>query len=637
MIRIFKAEHEIEVVKETLTLKRDNRFMDNDFKIQSNSYPFMIIENEATRLALGSKESVSVNRSTYHEVQVITPEGNFVGELQILTYTKNFRKCNLRFFSPLYKIKDEKINTFLPDRITTHPYLFPTYGYEEKRTVEIEPEFSNTWGVYGGEISVTGFPETLFNLPTIFWKEKYGTELNEDDDWYNYSGVINKYNFEDGNRYSDYNAYIINEGINFYNVTVNAPKIYLLSPLKKSVEKVGYKLSGSFVESDFIQKILVDSKNDNLTEIEINNFITDIEYTGIYNETSNNVRFSNELVITDVVKSGKKYRIDIKAKKILNVNILSYVSISSPLRERIVNFFEDIQSTDFETVSVEFEGVESETNENILTIHFEKFAFFNNANDPLEVEEFKIYEIAKNKGFSTHPIINLQRYCPEWSFVDYLNECKKLFNLKVTTNDHEKTLNIDFFENRFSDYTGIKLESILIDDFDSVEFDSILLKYDNVHDEVVFVSKSEIKTGQLLQREHTKEVSSKFKYLPVEISGGLKMSEFIEDKGGVGLMIYNHTIFFYTLPLANYNYNGVKYDLTLKNIFENFHRKSFTNYLSGGVFPAKGVFDQRTIKMIAKDDFVFIDNKRYYVNSMQYKELSNGLYATDLELLLMLY
>src|SRR5690606_12814684 len=98
MIRIFKGEYEIEVVKETLTLKRENRFMDNDFKIQSNSYPFMIIESDATRLALGSKESISVNRNVYHEVQVITPEGNFIGELQVLTYTKNFRKCNLRFF-----------------------------------------------------------------------------------------------------------------------------------------------------------------------------------------------------------------------------------------------------------------------------------------------------------------------------------------------------------------------------------------------------------------------------------------------------------------------------------------------------------------------------------------------------------
>lgn len=634
MIRIFKGEHEIEVVKNTLTLKRENRFMDNDFKIQSNSYPFMIVENEATRLALTSNISTSKTREQFHEVQVITPEGNFVGELQILSYNKNFRKCNLVFYSPLYKIKDEKINSFLPSRINTHPNLNPPFDYEERRETEIPIEYSNTWAIYGANVSSKGYPQTLFNLPTIYWPLKYGEDLDETHDWFHYKGIINDYIYQNGVRYMSYNSYTLINGINFTNVTVNAPKVYLLAPLKQAVESVGYKLKGAFVESEFIKRILLDSKNDNLTTIDKNSFLMHIPYTATWVQHGFSL-FRKTILIPQVVKPGRKYRVEIKLKKILSNHVIGAIAVFSELTSQEVSLFGNFDGEDYQTFSAEITGVPSAQNINTLNITFLKTSA-NNA-EPFIVSEFKLYEISNNKGFSTHPIIDLQRYCPDWSFIDYVNELKKLFNLKVTTNDHEKTLHLDFFEKKFSDYTGVSLESILIEDYDAVEFDSLLLKYDNVHDDVVFVDKSNTLVGQFDKKTHTKEITSKFKYLPVEAGKGLKMSHFTNDKGGVGLMIYDHSIFFYTLPLEKFTENSVSYDLTLENVFKNFHRKSFTNYLSGGIFPAKGVFDKRTIKQIASEDFVFIDHKRYYVNSMQYKELSNGLYATEFELLLMLY
>nr|WP_297306450.1 hypothetical protein [uncultured Flavobacterium sp.] len=634
MIRIFKGEHEIEVVKDTLTLKRENRFMDNDFKIQSNSYPFMIIENEATRLALSSNISTSKKREQFHEVQVITPEGNFVGELQILSYTKNFRKCNLVFYSPLYRIKDEKINTFLPDRINTHPNLNPPFDYEENRETEIPIEYSNTWAIYGANISTKGYPQTLFNLPTIYWPLKYGEDLDETHDWFHYKGVINDYVYENGMRYMSYNSYTLINGINFTNVTVNAPKVYLLAPLKQAVESVGYKLAGAFANSNFIKKILLDSKNDNLTAIDKNEVIFNIPYTSTWVNFGFGA-YRKTILVPQLIRPGRKYRVEIRVKKILNQVVLAGVSTSSELTTQEVSLFGDFSGDEYQTFSVEITGVPSAQNVNMLNVTFVKMA--NNNAEPLSVSEFKVYEISNNKGYSTHPIINLQRFCPDWSFVDYINELKKLFNLKVTTNDHEKTLNLEFFETKFSDHSGVELESILVEDYDAVEFDSLLLKYDNVHDDVILVDKNAVQIGQFTAKTHTKEISTKFKYLPVKLGEGLTMSDFTNDKGGVGLMIYDHQIGFYTLPLPNVTLNGISYDLTLQNIFTNFHRKSFTNYLSGGVFPAKGIFDQRTIKQIAAEDFVFIDNKRYYVNSMQYKELSNGLYATEFELLLMLY
>lgn len=634
MIRIFKGEHEIEVVRDTLTLKRDNKFMDNDFRVQSNSYPFMIVESEATRLALGSRDALSVQRTTFHDVQVITPEGNFVGELQILNYTKNFRKCNLRFHSPIYLIKDEKINSFLPERINTHTFIEPAFDYEEKRETEIPIEFSNTWSTYGALISGKGYPETLFNLPTISWPLKYGEDLEEDDDWFFYKGLINGFIYDGGVKYASYNAYILNNGVDFYNVTCNAPKVYLLAPLDEAVKTVGYRLQGGFVENKFIKRILLDSKNDNLTTIDKNKFVTDINYAAPWLPFGPS-SYKKTISVYNAIKPGRKYLIEIRFKKVLNHQIVSAIGVSSEQTSQEYNFLSDLQGDDFQTFSVEVTGVPSAQLTNTLTFVFLKLG--NNNAEPLVVSDFKIVEVGEGKGYSTHPIINLQRFCPEWSFVDYLNELKKLFNLKITTNDHEKILNIDFFDERFTDYRGVKLESIFVEEFETVEFDSLLLKYDNVHDDAIFVNRNAVLIGQETTKEHTKEIACKFKFLPVVPNGGMIYSDFINDKGGVGLMIYDHTVYNRTTPLENYTYNGILYDLSLANIYNNFHRKSFSNYLSGGVFPAKAVLDERTIKLIANEDFVFIDNKRYYVNSMQYKELSNGLYATDFELLLMLY
>lgn len=629
MIRIFKDGYEIDVVKETLTITRDNKFLDNDFKIQANSFPFMIIENESTRKALGSNIISSANRNIYYQVVVITPEGTFEGELQILSYLKNYRKCNLRFYSPIYNLRDKNISEFLPERISTvSGPIQPLYNYEEKRSTLIEEDFQFSWMQYGANVLTMGFPNTLFNLPLIQYPDQFGTDLAEDDVWIQYSGNINDVVYDEGVRYMQLNQAVFSGGLKFIQPTVNAPKVYLLTPLKLALESIGYQMDGSFINNSFVRRLLFDSENNNLTEIKLEEYVTDIDY---YSQPYQPALSAQIKTIPVTLTTNRTYRMEIVAKKVRNVTVTALVEgyhDSEIILGKSVtdNFIYD----EVQTYTVEF--VIPPVGVNTIDVNLLFFDMSLGSADALDVSSIKVYEVSQQSGFVSHPIINLQRFVPDWSFIDYINELKKLFNLKITPNEYEKKLYIDFFNTKFEEKGGVLIDSLFIEEPEALEFDSVLLSYDNDEDKNMYVSKNQTLFGTNKPTLHTKEIQTKFKYLPTT-NLGLTLTKEIEDKGGVGLLLYDHTDIFSSRPLASYNNRS----LSLDNIFQTDYRLSFSNYLQTGIFTAKGYLSNKQIKDIAAEDFVIIDNKRYYVNTMSYKETPNGLYETKLELLLMIY
>lgn len=631
MIKIFKDGIEIEVYKETLTINRDNKFLDNDFKIQANSYPFMIVENESTRKALGSRLPTSTFRDTFHKVQVLTPEGTFEGELQILGYLKNARKCNLRFYSPIYNLRDKKISEFLPERVntvlgTSNP---PTYNYEEKRTTLIPTAHIEKWKTYAANQLKKGFPEVLFNFPDFSFPHKFGDDLQEDDDWFKFRGGINRVYYDAGVRYMTVNSYYTFGGeLHYDNHTVNSPQVYLLAPLKRAVESLGYTVKGNFYESNFIKRLLFYSEKNNLCEIELNSLVMNIPYVaGGWQIMGVGISLKQILFQVPV---GRRYKVEMEVKNLSTIPVKAQLNVAGVGGNVEVQIFENPPLNEIETYSAEFVPPYTGTSVANVAITFIKQSWI--TAETIQFNSIKISEVAEKKGYLTHPIINLQRYVPEWSFIDYINELKKLFNLQITPNDHDKTISFDFFNDKFVQKTGVKIDSVYIDEFETHEFDSLMLKYDNDDDNNVFVTKSSITVAKNKLQEHTKEVASKFKFMPVT-SNGLILTEEIEDKGGVGLVIYNHSNATTSAPAQNYQ----GYDLTLKNIYEKNYQLSFRNYLSSGVFPADAFLSNKQIKDIATEDFIFIDNKRYYVNTMSYKETPNGSYQTKFELLLMMY
>src|SRR5690606_40844786 len=92
--------------------------------------------------------------------------------------------------------------------------------------------------------------------------------------------------------------------------------------------------------------------------------------------------------------------------------------------------------------------------------------------------------------------------------IDYINEMKKLFNLKITTNDHDKTISLDYFNSKFEEKGGVLIDSLFIEEPEALEFDSVLLSYDNDEDKNMYVSKNQTLFGTNKPTLHTKEIRS---------------------------------------------------------------------------------------------------------------------------------
>src|SRR5690606_4567024 len=214
---------------------------------------------------------------------------------------------------------------------------------------------------------------------------------------------------------------------------------------------------------------------------------------------------------------GKRYEIEMQLKKIHNVPISAKIGTNGIAGNNVVDIFEDIPFNELQTVSAQFVTQSSGGSMGDVTVLFQRMSPLTVV--PFEVSYIRIYEVGEKKGYITHPIINLQRFVPDWSFIDYINEMKKLFNLKITTNDHDKTISLDYFNSKFVEKTGVVIDSVAVNNPETVEFDSLLLKYDNEHDDNVFVTKDSITIEKSTLQEHTKEVASKFKFLPTTKNG----------------------------------------------------------------------------------------------------------------------
>jgi len=98
--RVFDTT-ELDYVKKTLSIKRENNAFSPDFEVSHTTHPFLIIENDKSITALGPRDLTTVFKVKTVTVTVVEMDQHYVGELQIRQYTNGFRKANLRYASNL--------------------------------------------------------------------------------------------------------------------------------------------------------------------------------------------------------------------------------------------------------------------------------------------------------------------------------------------------------------------------------------------------------------------------------------------------------------------------------------------------------------------------------------------------------
>lgn len=625
IIRIVKDGIELSYVKETLSIRKENNSLIRDLKVSHSNYPFLLPENKNLKLALGPRDITSLNKTKSITVQVYENDVLYTGELQILSYLKGYRKANLKFASPVLSIMNKKISEFMPTvSVTGATTGIPDFVEESTEVFTGDA----SWPSYVAGFINQGFPAVKWNFPMMLWRNKFGENLEADDAWIAYKNKVNFF-VDDEFQLNTY-EYVSAGEIEVVNQNVPMPQVYLLSVLHYALQSIGFTYSGDFSESAFIKKIMLLSFKDNLTKVLLKTTNTDIVWDEDWETVAIGVvPYKRKIETRDITDSGT-YTISID----FTLGAVSGSSIASFYTMVVVRRFVDSPfggwiQTDNEIV---FRRKNSTSGENIngeFTMDFlagERIRFDYYCIEEVMPLDYTIgYRLAnEDKDFhQMHPTIPLGRYLPNWTLATYLNNIKNWFNLKIDIDDLTKKVNLNFNENWLKNQQPEVLrKSMAIKSYDPKPFDSVLLKFENDEDTALWIDDSgaEIYTNQ--ESTNNELYDCKFKYVPSENSTAL-LSEALDDKDGVGLIIYDEA----AAPLTSESYNGK----TLKiegtgGIYESYWKLFIRFRLNASVIEMEGAFTKTEIGKFIKTERIYTNNQDCIVSLLEYKELNSDYY-----------
>lgn len=616
-LKIIANGIELDYVKESLKLKRDNNAMIRDFRINYSSNPFLLIENTKLIKALGSIDLKSINRTKTIAVQVIEADFSYPGELQILTSIKGYRKSNLKYATELIAIVNEKIADLMPTVSVIPDETNPVPFSETSKA--IVSGYTN-WEDYPISFISQGFPAVKWNFPTLYWFNKFGIELAPTDDHFAYQQEINKYN-------SDLDAFILNtyaidgsDVLTVSNKNVSSPQVYLLSPLYYALNSLGWKIKGNFYENDFVKKLLIFSQNTNDTQVKmfgsIHNYnLAAISWVGsdIGTATERYTKTS-AFSVSDLGVYTFEYSFDLTGP-FSNENYQIY--IVPPLE----NGNTVIRVTSQESSSQTYSGSVEITANNVGI-----FIVFLIVKSTSRISNYSVIS-KKNKDnlfIMPHPTIQLGRFLPDWTFGTYLNELKNFFNLDIEINDFDKTMTINFFENVLKSETPLVLKNSLLNEtFDINPTQAFILKYSNSEDTALFITAtgSEIYTNQ--NNDFLETLSSKFKLMPLN-GYTAKLSEDIVGKDGVGLMIYDEN----NKPYISSQFNGQNLEINGSGgIYESFWKTTLRFRLNASIVELNGIYSKTEVSKLIRANTIYVNRQEFIVESVEYSETKGGNFA----------
>jgi len=636
LIRIFSTTGiEIEYKKDSLSLKKENNALSSDFKVPHSSFPFLVIENDVAKNILGPSDITSIRKNKIVPVVILENGVRYYGELQQLTVIPKFRKCNLKYGSDIIPIVNKKIAEFLPT-ISIIPDETNPIPFTENGTTILSG--NELWGTFPVNSIGKFYPEVKFNFPTLYWLNKYGVDLEDTDPWYLYQNHINKFGTNEANE----TIFIRNEGhinglspVTVFNRNVPVPHLFLLTPLHYIFESLGWKISGNFTTHELIVRLLLGTNKDNICKT-------------ILSPPSETITFINEPSYwTHIVTSVNEYfRIFI----IKNIPIAGTYKVvysfevatfnTSAFSYKYARFFINPagESNQFFVFS---QWLESATT-NTITISG-GVEFYAEAGDCVFFYEYPLQQLPINYSIELiasgeekefhqmHPTINLGRYAPDWTVGTYLNNLKNQFNLDITLDDFKKEISLNLNETiHETEEPAIISQSLTLKSYDIAAHSSFVLKYENDEDLALFIKQGEIITYTNQDDDFTKKIESKFKLLPRNGYTSV-LSEDIQDKDGVALLIYNEANAPFTSETTTNNFN-----LNIageKGIYDTFFKRWLKFLLNASNCEVIGYFTEIEISKINKAKSVYINNQRFRIIDIETTEASNNYQQVKMQLL----
>lgn len=597
MIKIVKDGIEIDFVRETLNVSSENNAMSLDFKSNHTSYPFLVVENSKTKKALGSGDITSINKQRSTPVDVFFSNKKYKGQLQILSYSQGFRKCNLKFWSELINITPKKIRDYMPTFSVIPEEEQPIPFSEES---EYYVNGYEHWKTYPIPFINSGYPAVKWNFPVI------QNIANLAQNGFNFS--VTEYTLN--------NAIINSSGV----VVVNnrnapAPFVYLLTPIEFILDSIGFKMEGSFVEHPVINRILMLSHNHQGCLTKGKAPITDLTWDGKPWQSESTLISYKETTYTTEYE-GDHY-IEVRCWDVPPYTMMGG-GVLSPMRVYLDNV--ELNVTAYESHIEDYlliMKIKVEVSDDMIGQLIKVKWRSASAIERVPQHTINLYLSQEDDIYLPHPTVQLSRYVPDWTFGEFLNQLKRLFNLKITPDDDRKRLKIDFVEKPSSEIiTEILKKSLLISENDMYATDGFRIGFDNEIDDSLLISREGLFENGVSDSEFITEIKSKFKFIP-NILGISSVSEETKEKEGVGLILYDSS----TKPNTLGSYDGI----TLKivgpgGIHDSFHKVFLKSRLNASKVVVEGVFTEIELNKIMEADELYFNNQRWRFISFRASE-----------------
>jgi hypothetical protein len=637
IIRIIANDIELDFVRESLKIKRENNAFTESLKISHTVHPFLLIENQKTIDVLGPRDMASINRPKTVQVLVFEMGERYFGELQQLSYLKGYRKCNLKFGTELLNILNKKLPEFMPilsvSQVGTEgaPGQFPPYVKESQQLIN----GYQGWGNYPSFFQQFNFPQAKWQFPRMRFRNYFGEDLEPDDPWILYQNHWNQRDTET-NAFVE-NSYIYPDpnNVEVFNRNVASPQVFLLSPLFYAMRSIGWKLRGSFVNDAFIRRILMLSHEHNMTRVLLLTNVEEVTWPGNWLTTTvfpfQTAWFKRqEFTIPESSNYTLQYRFVLPAipnpslglkVRMRLVGTIQIGPATATWLDEIVFSFDDYQPNQVVEGDFRFDAPAG-GNLRISYLHRNQLM-------PLEFDVKWFKTDSSREWNQMHPTIELGRFVPNWTLTDFLNQLKNRFNLEITPDDFTKELRIDFVENLVkSEAKEVALKSLALNTYEATEFDAFLFSNAAEDDDALYVSREGQELNPLVLSSFTNKVISKFKF--VDFNGDTaELSEELEDREGVGLMIYD--------PLFLPNIRPAYLGKTLRwegegGLYDTFWKVTVKVRINSSGVQLQGPFTETEISKISRVKKIVIDHQAYHVLSMEYTDTRQENYLVNLKL-----
>ncbi len=629
MIQIFTLNgEEIQFKRDSLNIKKENNSFTADFKTAHSSYPFLIIENDITKKLLGPSDITSVQKIKIVEVIVIEFGVTYNGELQQLSVQKNFRKCNLKYSSKLLSLNNKKLNELM-DIVSIIPEETNPIPFTETSNVIFSG--TNYWPSFTQNRIGKIFPEVTFNFPMMYWKNKYGIDLNSSDAWYLYKNYINNFKYDSStNTYSflENTASVSGSIITISNYNVPMPQMFLLSPLYYALKTIGWKIDGDFTEHELIKRLMLVSFNSNICKItlypepiniDLNTFTypwTFVNNGGVFGEDIYRRVLNINLPVAGTYKISFHFELPfLPSGTIFNWQKTRLFFNPAGDDNTIIVFDKYTKYNNGINYIIEGE-IEMNSDSGICIIAYEDSL----SRMPISYNLSILLTSEEKEYNQMHPTIDLNRYVPNITFSNYLSALKNFFNLNIIPNDLSKTLTLNINENSVLNQPLILSKSHLLSSFDLAANTSFILKYQNDEDEGAFITRNNVEIYTNQKTDFTKTIDSKFKLIPSNNITS-ELSEEVKDKEGFGLIIYTPESAPFT---SKETING--YNLKIigdKGIYDTFHKKFLKIRLNASQVEITTFLTQQEVSILQKYNSIYVDNQHYNLISFESSEVEN--------------